>query len=266
VNKGQTSFKNGQLTDMNHPNLPPAAFSVACIVRHGETARARAHNHACGQLIYPQLGGILLETGKSLIRLAPDRAAWIPEGVRHGVAIDRSFRYYSLYISWDFPLRDTAYVLPVRPFMRELILDANQWASESSDVAKAKALVLVDEIQRAKTITPAIRIPDDTRIEQICRALEQNPGSAKTIDDWADEAGVSGKTLQRYFFTATGMSFQQWRNQVRMAKAVELHASGLRIIDVALAVGYSTEGSYAQAFRKFYGYPPSRLRFDGDRG
>ncbi|AQH03026.1 AraC family transcriptional regulator [Burkholderia sp. KK1] len=251
------------MTDMNHPNLPPAAFPVACVVRHGKTAHAGAHSHACGQLIYPQLGGVLLETGNSLIRLAPDRAAWIPEGVSHGIAIDRSFRYYSLYISRELLQRDETCVLPVRPLMRELILDASQWASESSDVATAKALVLVDEIQRAQSIDSAVRIPDDPRIENICRTLEQNPGSAKTLDDWADEAGISSKTLQRYFVSATGMSFQQWRNRVRMAKAVELHAGGLRIIDVAMTVGYSTEGAYAQAFRKFYGYPPSRLRLDG---
>lgn len=252
------------MTDLNYLEIPPAASSIICVVRHGETARADAHSHACGQLIYPQLGGVLLETEKSLIRLAPDRAAWIPEGVEHGVAIDRSFCYYSLYIGRDFLLRDETRVFAVRPLMRELILDATHWAPENGAVAQAKALVLVDEIQRAKSTGSAIRIPDDHRIEAICRALEQNPGSAKTIDDWADEAGVSSKTLQRYFNTATGMSFQQWRNQVRMAKALELHAAGLRIIDVAMAVGYSTEGAYSQAFRKFYGYPPSRLRLGDD--
>jgi len=242
-------------------DIPHAASSIVCVVRHGEVARADAHTHACGQLIYPQLGGVLVETENSLIRLAPDRGAWIPEGVEHGIAIDRSFCYYSLYIGSDFPIHDKTYVLPVRPLLRELILDAEKWGKDETSVARAKAHVLVNEIRRARAIPSAIRIPDDPRIAAICRAIERHPGSSKTIDDWANEAGVSSKTLQRYFNATTGTSFQQWRNQIRMAKAVEMHASGLRIIDVAMAVGYSTEGAYAQAFRKFYGYPPSRLRF-----
>jgi AraC-like DNA-binding protein len=253
-------FKSGQMTHLCYSDIPPSASSIVCVVRHGKTARAEVHSHACGQLIYPQLGGVLLETDNSLIRLAPDRAAWIPEGVEHGIVIDRSFCYYSLYTGSDFLLRDDVCVLPVRPLMRELILDAVRWAEESAGIAHAKAHVLVNEIRRARSIDSAIDIPHDRRIATICRAIAQHPGSAKTINDWANEAGVSSKTLQRYFIAGTGMSFQQWRNQVRMAKAVELHADGLRIIDVAMAVGYSTEGAYTQAFRKFYGYPPSRLR------
>jgi AraC-like DNA-binding protein len=45
-----------------------------------------------------------------------------------------------------------------------------------------------------------------------------------------------------------------------MTKAMEFHAQGMRLIDVALAVGYASEGAYAQAFKKRYGYPPSRLQ------
>jgi len=45
-----------------------------------------------------------------------------------------------------------------------------------------------------------------------------------------------------------------------MTRALEMHMSGMRELDVALAVGYATEGSYAQAFKKFYGHPPSFLK------
>jgi AraC-like DNA-binding protein len=62
------------------------------------------------------------------------------------------------------------------------------------------------------------------------------------------------------FREQTGLSFQQWRNFVKMTSALELHRRGGRLIDIAVELGFSTEGAYAQAFKKFYGYPPSQLR------
>lgn len=235
---------------------------VASVVRHGKSSEALAHAHANGQLIYPELGGLLLETAGSMIRLAPDRAAWIPNGVAHAVLIDRSFRYHSLYIEPAFFSSDAVFVMAVRPLLRELILDAEHWSSHADErhLADAKARVLVGEIRRAPFMSSGIAIPDDKRIARICREIERDPSGTKSLDDWAREVGASAKTIQRCFNASTGMSFQQWRNRVRMTKALELHARGTRLLDIALAVGYSTEGAYAQAFKKFYGYPPSRLQ------
>lgn len=243
-------------------NSSAGRLPLSSVVRHGKTSEALAHAHSQGQLIYPVLGGLLLETAHSMIRLAPDRAAWIPNGVAHAVLIDRSFRYHSLYIEPDFFSHDAVFVMSVRPLLRELILDAEHWSSESHEktLADAKARVLVGELGRAPFMPSGIAIPDNKRIARICREIEHDPANARSLDEWAREVGASTRTLQRYFNASTGMSFQQWRNRVRMAKALELHAGGARILDVALAVGYSTEGAYAQAFKKFYGYPPSRLQ------
>lgn len=235
---------------------------MSSVVRRGKSSEALAHVHAHGQLIYPELGGLLLETANSMIRLAPDRAAWVPNGIAHAVLIDRSFRYHSLYIEPAFFSSGSVFVMSVRPLLRELILDAQRWSSESHEasLADAKARVLVGEIGRAPCMSSGITIPDNKRIARICREIESNPCSSRSLDDWAQDVGASAKTIQRCFSASTGMSFQQWRNRVRMTKALELHACGMRLLDIALAVGYSTEGAYAQAFKKFYGYPPSRLQ------
>jgi len=241
--------------------VAPQRFPLRIVVREGRAAHAAMHSHEVGQLLYPEQGSTLLETQQRVIRLAPDRAAWIPRGVPHAVLMDRSFRYHSVYVEPDFYDAGRCVVVCVRPLLRELILDAASWEAGSGggEQRLRKARVLADELASAPWTEPGIQIPAGPRIAPICRALEQDPADNRSLGAWARVAGASEKTIQRGFVTHTGMSFQQWRNHARMTRAAELHARGWRQLDIALAVGYATEGAYAQAFKKFYGYPPSRL-------
>ncbi|MFM0549591.1 AraC family transcriptional regulator [Paraburkholderia sediminicola] len=204
----------------------------------------------------------MLETPDTVVRLAPDRAAWIPAGLPHSVFMDRTFRYHSLYIDRSLYASDSFLVLAVKPLLKELIVDASNWTTDSLDFRQRyrKTLVIVDELKQAPLSSTGIQIPDDRRIAAICRELESDPSIGKSIEAWARDAGASEKTIQRAFVASTGQTFQQWRHHVRMTRALELHARGMRLLDIAVSVGYATEGAYSQAFKKFYGHPPSLLR------
>jgi AraC-like DNA-binding protein len=259
---GQNSFETGQMSgDAFDMAGALSDLPLTALIRQGKSARAPLHTHPQGQLIYPELGGLVLETGGSIVRLAPDRAAWIPGGVSHSVLIDRTYRYHSVYFVPEFVAADDFFVLNVRPLLRELIFEVARWAADSDREQRMRlSSVLMDELKRAQRRSPGIEIPNDARIARICREIEKDPSGNKSLPAWAREVGASEKTIQRLFATSTGMSFQQWRSRVRMTKAMEYHAQGLRLIDVAVAVGYATEGAYAQAFKKHFGYPPSRLQ------
>lgn len=63
------------------------------------------------------------------------------------------------------------------------------------------------------------------------------------------------------FRVATGFTPHQWLVRLRMARARELLEDGrLTITDVALAVGYQTPSSFAQAFRTAFGTTPTEFR------
>jgi AraC-like DNA-binding protein len=248
---------NPPLLDVHRDNFP-----VSAVIREGDALDFGAHVHACGQLVFAQQGPMLLEIRGGMVRMGPDRAAWLPAGEPHAVFLDRRFRYHSLYIDSDFCSSTTCGVFILSPLLRELIIDVSLWPESNltADEKIRRGRVIVDEIVRAPRIGSSVRIPQDKRLGIICRAIERDVSIEKSFEDWAIEVGASTKTLQRLFLAQTGMTFQQWRNHVRMTRALELHMSGMRELDVALAVGYATEGSYAQAFKKFYGHPPSFLK------
>jgi AraC-like DNA-binding protein len=83
------------------------------------------------------------------------------------------------------------------------------------------------------------------------------------MDDWALRLGVDVKTIQRLFVKETGMTFGRWRQQARLLRALELLATGERVIDVALALGYESPSAFATMFRKQFGHTPSQFFVEG---
>lgn len=65
-----------------------------------------------------------------------------------------------------------------------------------------------------------------------------DPALALGLDAWADQAGVSRRTLTRGFRRETGLSFGQWRARARIVRALALAADGRAARHVAASVGY----------------------------
>ncbi|MBS0315503.1 MAG: helix-turn-helix domain-containing protein [Proteobacteria bacterium] len=119
--------------------------------------------------------------------------------------------------------------------------------------------LLLDEVEQMPTLPLSLPHPADPRLQAICTALARSPDDASTASDWARRLGVHTKTLHRLFLRETGMSFGQWRQQARLLAALEQLAGGARVIDVALALGYSSPTAFATMFRRQFGVAPSRF-------
>ncbi|AZG07530.1 AraC family transcriptional regulator [Pigmentiphaga sp. H8] len=239
-----------------------AGEPLCVVVREGQAGETSLHTHACGQLLYPERGATLLQTEHHLVRLGPSRAAWIPPDLPHAVLMERPYRYHSVYVDAAMYAEPAFSVTGISPLLRELIFDAGRWDTSHADAPSRhwKTQVILDEIRQAPRVAAGLPIPEDARIAQICRALEADPSDGRTLAEWAAQAGASEKTMQRIFVKLTGLSFQQWRNHARMTRAIELHSLGRRMLDIAVELGYSSEGAYSHAFRQFYGYSPSQLK------
>lgn len=66
------------------------------------------------------------------------------------------------------------------------------------------------------------------------------------------------KTISRLFRRDTGMSYQQWRQQWRLMKAVEMLATGERITDTAMALDFASDSAFIYFFRTMTGMTPGR--------
>ena len=94
--------------------------------------------------------------------------------------------------------------------------------------------------------------------------IEQNLTEELNIEEIAKQAALSPFYYQRIFGALCGMTVGDYIRARRMtAAAQELACSGLKVIDIAVKYGYDSPDSFAKAFQRFHGIPPTAARESG---
>lgn len=217
-----------------------------------------AHHHAWGQVTYALDGVVRVTVGNTTWIVPPQRAIWIPALAQHEVATLEKARLRALYVHADVaPFQgEQCEVLDVSPLLRELVVALSQADAGSPREGMLSALML-DELARSTTLPICVALPEDKRLKTLCEMLIAQPSSPLTLEGWAGRVGASGRTLARLFERELGMSFSQWRQQVRLAHAAPLIARGLPLSRVAAELGYASQSAFSAMFKKTFGQSPS---------
>ena len=67
-----------------------------------------------------------------------------------------------------------------------------------------------------------------------------------------------GKTIGRIFLRETGMGYQQWRQQWRLMRAMELLATGRSLSYCAFESGFASDSAFIAFFKSMTGSTPGR--------
>jgi AraC-like DNA-binding protein len=217
-----------------------------------------AHKHAWSQVTYALDGVVRVTVGNSTWIVPPMRAIWIPQEMVHEVVMLEKVRLRSVFIHADRPPFDTDHcqVLDVSTLLRELIVALIQ--AEAGEPREAMlAELVINEVARSATLPIRVALPHDKRLKSLCETLIADPSLPLTLDEWARHAGASARTLARLFEKELGMSFSQWRQQVRLAHAAPLISAGMPLSHVAAELGYASQSAFSAMFKKTFGESPS---------
>jgi AraC-like DNA-binding protein len=77
--------------------------------------------------------------------------------------------------------------------------------------------------------------------------------------EWAEEAGMSLRSLARHFKKETGINLENWRRSALHQRAIELISKNRSVSDVALELGYESVSAFVYSFRNEYGLPPMQF-------
>lgn len=104
--------------------------------------------------------------------------------------------------------------------------------------------------EKMRDFVPSVR-------EAVAVFLESDGASVAAV---SRAAGMSTRSLQRGL-SAVGTSYAAVVDNVRMERAMELvRDPGVRIIDVALSLGYSDQAHFTRAFRRWTSISPAQYR------
>lgn len=218
------------------------------------------HRHRRAQLVYANQGVMTVTTSSAIYTVPPQRAVWMPGETAHQIDARRSVTMRSLYIKLSLTeaFSPHPYVLQITPLLRELIATAfaigNGYLPDSPQSRIMQ--VILDQIAAQPPLELVLPLPSDSRLLRITRSLMINPADRRTLDEWAKEVGASKRTLNRLFSKQTDMSFQKWRQQLRLQHSLELLVAGESVTRIAGELGYDNVSAFIAMFRSCMGTTP----------
>jgi AraC-like DNA-binding protein/mannose-6-phosphate isomerase-like protein (cupin superfamily) len=256
---GQILSRDGQSRMQPFEQAPrPMAGYAHDYLPHHETGR---HRHPRAQLLFAIAGVMRITTDAALFTVLPGTGLWVPADTVHAVRMDGAVQMRALFLRADAAASgpSATTVIAVSPLLRELILtvcgEPVVW--DARGPVRLVAALALHEIGRAGTRPLSLPACRDFRLVRVAAVLLSDPADARDLDGFATIAGASVRTLARLFRADTGMSFQQWRRQLRMTEALAQIAQGIPPARVAAAVGYASVPAFGAAFRQTFGTTPA---------
>ncbi|MBJ8553741.1 AraC family transcriptional regulator [Acinetobacter bereziniae] len=242
--------------DFNPDQLGLNVIGIASeIARHD----SGEHAHKMGQLLFTNSGSIRITLSGQICILPPAHIAWIPPDTTHRAEMSQVTGYRSVYINTvQYPaLPKEVKVLQVSALLKE-ILEKIAFADFDTDWSKRPFLDLfnvgLNEIETAPSVSVILQFPTDRRLRKFL-GTELLPH----LNVFADLVGLSEKTIGRIFLRETGLNYQQWRQQWRFLKAIELLSKNEKISVISHHLGFSCESAFISFFKRMSGKSPRML-------
>ncbi|MBY0574934.1 MAG: helix-turn-helix transcriptional regulator [Undibacterium sp.] len=255
-------MKQRPLTDTNpSPSslFPTSERPVRVVARDLQADESlRAHQHPWAQVTYALDGAMQVIANQQTWFVPPMRAIWIPAYIDHEVRTLERTQLRAIYVDASvIPISGSeCVVLEVSDLMRELIKALSR--IDDAGLREAHlAACLMDELALATPLPLNVSMPRDTRLHALCELMIADPASSNSLQDYSTMVGASKRTLARLFRSEVQMSFGVWRQQMRLARAAPLVASGLPLSAVASELGYASQSAFSAMFKKTFGQSPS---------
>jgi AraC-like DNA-binding protein len=187
---------------------------------------------------------------------------WVPAGTQRSIEVSAGLALRTLYFKPGIArsLPRECCVLNVPPLLRELILHTIEIGMLNRAIPEHARLigVLIDQLRVLQTMPLQLPQPLDSRATRVAALLAASPGARLPLGAIAKQAGASARTIERLFRAETKMTFEKWRERLRLLHALRLLAGGESVTNVALELGYGSPSAFTVMFRRAFGTTPSR--------
>jgi AraC-like DNA-binding protein len=212
--------------------------------------------------VYAARGVLSVHTEHGTSIVPANRVAWTPAGCTHyhGAHGHTDMRIVFLPASLARLLPGRAAVFMASGLAREILLTLTGPRDYDRGARARLRRVLVDELHEAPEQPLQLPEPQDDRLQAIAQMLYEKPEDNTPLAELGRTIGASARTLSRLFHNELGMTFYEWRTQLRIYHALVLLAEGHDTTHVAHACGWANPSSFIAAFSALIGTTPGRYR------
>ncbi|WP_281251632.1 AraC family transcriptional regulator [Oceanospirillum sanctuarii] len=223
-----------------------------------------SHRHPWGEFVYSFSGVLELKGEGQVFRVPSSYALWLPpETEHHGLNRHESF-HCSLYIekSLSRKLPQQPCALIMTPLIREMLnhLKSRPPVSPYSEAESRFIQVIFDLLTQAASTGSYLPHSTDPLLIRLLTIFEENPAIHSSLKELAEQLGTTERTLARKAQRDLGISLAEWRQRLRVVRAMPKLEDGEKVESIALELGYSTSSAFIAMFKKMMGVTPDEYR------
>ncbi|MCZ7934788.1 helix-turn-helix transcriptional regulator [Agrobacterium leguminum] len=237
---------------------------VARLVEISEVTTFAMERHPWGQFVYAYAGAIELKVEGRRYAAPPDYGLWLPKGTEH-LAWAVAGTSYALIdvdsrLCENLPTAATA--ISVSPIADAIFQELRRRGGFDVERPQNERLlrVLLDQLTEGTASDDFLPLSEDRFLSLVLEALICDPGDRRSLADWARHVNATERTLARRCLRDLGMTFQGWRQQLRLSRAVAMLSEGRSVRVISQALGYRTPSAFITMFTSAKGCTPTVYR------
>ncbi len=224
-------------------------------VIHEKGTRMAYHQHPTAQLTQVIKGTLSVQTEDGLRLVPPGRAIWITNGLPHSVYYSESSEITNIFVSADHAGRVQAMcrtftITPLLKALLEEVVDFSRAGRDNGDAGMILSLIIHQLNLVNKRLDLFISYGRDRRLRTAIDIVRKTPGETYSLNQLAERAGCSERTISRLFIRETGMNYLHWRDHYRVICAVERLSRGFSVTRVAMDLGYRGANNFSTMFSR----------------
>ncbi|WP_372346329.1 helix-turn-helix transcriptional regulator [Streptomyces sp. KL116D] len=149
----------------------------------------------------------------------------------------------------DGPLRQP-------PALRELIVAYTRPRTTRAPQRRRLRAVLLDQLRISPQQPLHLPTPSTPLLRELHAILRADPADNRPLDELGRQIGAGARTLSRHLRSELGLTYPQWRTQIRLHHALILLADHTPVTAVAHQCGWSSASTFIDVFRRTFGHTP----------
>lgn len=196
-------------------------------------------------------------------------------GLSHEILLDATVEAEEIFFALDIltarqmislgviPTADRVIQTSLQPFVIQRIASLHQHLISNRDISPMDVTGFVSDLfgmlHNESVERGRKHHPEAPMIRHARQRLEECNARPVPLGRIAQECKVSYITFRRLFRLHTGVSPGEYRNRKRLEKAFAMLGSK-SVKETAFDLHYSTPYGFARQFKRYFGFPPGRLR------
>ena len=120
--------------------------------------------------------------------------------------------------------------------------------------------VILDQLHQAKLVSSYLPHSEHPALKQLLDYLHQHSADQSSLEQLAQRINMTERTLARYCQKELGMSLHEWRQRLKVMKAMSMLNAGQTVENIALELGYANASAFINMFKKWMLCTPDQFR------